>query len=150
MNKTKRMISFVKEKISILKQRIGTKFKTLKSDFKDNYNEVKSQPISKRRSALLGFTTVLSIFGLVLFTPQLSAFAKDIPKKGNGSGVSPSPSPTSQPSPGTMVPSKETGRIITGAAASLCAMAVGSGSFLVGIICGAVVAGGIIYVQRNL
>lgn len=161
MVKFKNIFSSLKEKtskkISTIKQEIGTIFKNIKIEFKEKYNEAKTQPISKRKSALLGFTTVLSIFGLVILTPHLAAYAKDIPKKGNGSG--PSPSPKGKPSQvaprpnaptGQILPPPKTVQALSGAAASICAVAVGSGSFLVGIVCGAIVAGGILYVQRNM
>lgn len=130
--------------ISSVKEKILTKFKTIKIEFKENYQKAKTQPISKRKSALLGFTTVLGSFGLALFTPRMAAFAKDIPQK----------TPTDSPKPNNnqltpRQPGPNILNVLSGAAASICAAAVGSGSFLVGIICGAVVAGGILYAQRH-
>jgi len=141
--------SLVKEKtvkkIRTVKAKVGKKFETIKVEFNKNYQEAKAKPISKRKSALLGFSTVLGIFGVVLFMPTLAAYAKDIPEK----------KPTECPKPNqskqvTPVPTAiRTTNILSGAAASVCAAAVGSGSFIVGIICGAVVAGGILYAQRH-
>jgi len=165
MVKPRKIISFLKEKtskkISTIKQKIGTRFKTIKTEFEEKYNKAKTQPISKRNSALLGFATVLSIFGVVIFTPRLAAFAKDLPKKGNGSGPSSSPSPKGKPGQvapapkpnaphGGIITPPKTVQALSGAAASICAVAVGYGSFLVGVVCGAIVAGGILYAQRHL
>ena len=130
--------------ISSLREKAGKKFKTIKIEFNENYQKAKTQPISKRKSALLGFTTVLGIFGLALLTPRMAAFAKDIPQK----------KPTDPPKPqnnqvAPRPPGPNTVNVLSGAAASICAAAVGSGSFLIGVICGAVVAGGILYAQRH-
>lgn len=62
--------------------------------FKENFSEAKSKPRSKRKSLFLGFTTVLSIFGVTLLTPVLAAVAKDLPKNGPKPGeVCPAPTP---------------------------------------------------------
>jgi hypothetical protein len=129
--------------VSSLKKKVGNKLTNLKTQFKKNYQEVKSQPRSKRKSLLLGFTTVLSIFGVTLLTPVLAAVAKDVPKgspKPGSTNVAPNPQPST-------VPSTEIVKGLTGAAGAICALAVSSGSFLVGIACGVVVVVGILKAQ---
>ena len=121
-----------------------TNLKNRSQKFKENFEETKSQPRSKRKSLFLGFTTVLGIFGVTLLTPVLSAVAKDIPKNTPKPGeVCPSP-PANQPA---IVPSKEIVKGLSGVAASVCALAVTSGSFVVGVACGVVVAYGILKAQ---
>ncbi len=120
--------------------------KNWSQEFKENFEEAKNQPRSKRKSLFLGFTTVLGIFGVTLLTPVLSAVAKDVPKntpKPGPSEVCPSP-PANQPA---LTPSKELIKGITGVASSVCALAVTSGSFLVGVACGVVVVYGILKAQ---
>jgi MFS family permease len=111
--------------------------------FKENFSEAKNKPRSKRKSLLLGFTTVLSIFGLTLLAPVLPAVAKDIPKDAPKPGqVCPSPATPLVPSPSQLI---TTG--LSGAAATICALAITSGSFLVGGVCGVVVVVGILKAQ---
>ena len=93
-------------------------------------------PKSKRHSALLGMATVFSIFGITMLGSSLPAIAKDIPGK-------PNPNSNSPPSPSPK-PSQELTKAVTGAAASVCALAVSSGSFLVGAACGIIVVYGIL------
>jgi hypothetical protein len=112
--------------------RLKNRVQNFKINFKKKFKEYKEKPKSKRKSFIIGFTTILGIFGLTLFSPVLSAVAKDIPK-GNTkpTGVVPAPS---------IPPSKEiinTG--LSGLAASVCGLAVSSGSFAVGIACGFIV-----------
>ena len=134
---------------SSLKKNAANKLANLKNrsqKFKKKFEEAKRQPRSKQKSLLLGFTTVLGIFGVTLLTPVLSAVAKDIPKNTpKPGGVSPSP-PANQPA---IVPSKEIVKGLSGVAASVCALAVTSGSFVVGVACGVVVAFGILKAQRK-
>ena len=109
--------------------------------FKEKVSEAKSQPRSKLKSYLLGFGTVLSIFGITFFSSSLPANAKDTPKPGapTPGQVAPAPAPAKQ--------SDEIVATLTGAAATLCALAVSSGSFMVGAVCGVVVAVGILKAQ---
>lgn len=75
--------------------------------------------------------------------PVLSAVAKDVPKPGPGE-VCPSP-PANQPA---IAPSKEIVKgVLSGLAASVCALAVTSGSFMVGVAGGLVVVYGILKAQ---
>ena len=143
----------IKNVFSYLKKNAGNKLANIKTNlknqsqkFKENFEEAKSQPKSKRKSFFLGFTTVLGIFGVTLLTPVLSAVAKDIPKnapKPDPSDVCPSP-PGKKPA---IAPSKEIVKGLSGIAASICALAVTSGSFVVGIACGVVVTYGILKAQ---
>ena len=111
--------------------------------FKENFSKAKSKPRSKRKSLFLGFTTVLSIFGVTLLTPVLAAVAKDLPKKGAKPGeICPAPAP--QP---TLVPSQQITNTISGAAATICALALSSGSFVIGGLCGVIVVIGILKAQ---
>ena len=108
--------------------------------FKNQVNEKKRQPRSKRKSYLLGFGTVLSIFGIAVFSSSLPVNAQDVPPK-PGQPTQVQPSPPKQ--------SEEITQAIAGAAASVCALAVTSGSFLVGAACGLVVVVGILKAQGN-
>jgi len=111
--------------------------------FKENFSEAKSEPRSKRKSLLLGFTTVLSIFGVTLLTPVLAAVAKDLPKKGPKPGEV-CPAPASKPA---LVPSQQITQTLSGAAATVCALAISSGSFVIGGVCGLIVVIGILKAQ---
>lgn len=134
----------IKNVFSWFKKNAGNTLTNLKNrsqKFKEKFEEAKSQPKSKRKSLFLGFTTVLGIFGVTLLTPVLSAVAKDIPKKGpKPSGVAPANQPAT-------VPSNEIVKGLSGIAASVCALAVTSGSFVIGAACGVVVVYGILKAQ---
>ena len=120
--------------------RLKNRVQDFKINFKKKFKEYKEKPKSKRKSFIIGFTTAVGIFGLILFGPALSAVAKDIPK-GN-------PKPTDIAPAPSIPPSKEiinTG--LSGLAGSVCALAVTSGSFAVGIGCGFIVVIAILYVQ---
>ena len=129
--------------------RLKKRVQDFKINFKKKFKEYKEKPKSKRKSFIIGFTTAVGIFGLILFGPALSAVAKDIPK-GNPkpTDIAPAPSIPSIPSIPPIPPSKEiinTG--LSGLAGSVCALAVTSGSFAVGIGCGFIVVIAILYVQ---
>ena len=117
-----------------------TNLKNWSQEFKENFKEAKSQPRSKRKSLFLGFTAVLGIFGVTLLAPVLPAVAKDLPKKGPKPGQV-CPAPTPQPA---LAPSEQIITGLAGAAATICGLAVSSGSFLVGAACGVIVAVGIL------
>ena len=106
--------------------------------FKENFYEAKSKPRSKRKSLLLGFATVLSIFGVVLVAPVLPAVAKDVPKS-VPDHVCPAPSPKP-----ALLPSQQIINGLSGAAGAVCALAISSGSFLIGGACGVIVVVGIL------
>jgi hypothetical protein len=127
-------------------KKIVYRFKNRARDFKINFKkklkESKEKPKSKRKSFMIGFATAVSIFGLTLFGPSLSAVAKDIPK-GN-------PKPTDiVPAPATPPSKVLINNGLSGVAASVCALAVTSGSFVVGVACGFVVVIGILHLQKK-
>ena len=124
------------DKLTNLKNKIKNKIQV----FKQKVNEEKEQPRSKLKSYLLGFGTVLSIFGITFFSSSLPVNAKDVPKSG-------APGQPGQAVPAPAKSSDEIVATLTGAAATLCALAVSSGSFLVGAVCGVVVAVGILKAQ---
>ena len=111
--------------------------------FKENFSEAKSKRRSKRKSLFLGFTTVLGIFGVTLFAPVLTAVAKDVPKNGAKPGQV-CPTPTQKP---MLVSSQQIVSGLSGAAATICALAIGSGSFMIGGVCGVIVVIGILKAQ---
>lgn len=116
--------------------RLKNRIKDFKINFKKKFKEYKEKPKSKRKSFIIGFTTAVGIFGLTLFGPALSAVAKDIPKP---TDIAPAP---------VIPPRKEiinTG--LSGLAASVCGLAVTSGSFAVGVACGFIVVIGILHMQ---
>lgn len=92
---------------------------------------------------MLGFGTVLDIFGVTLLTPVLPAMAKDIPtNRPKPSDLC--PAPTQKPA---LVPSDQIIHGLTGAVASISALAVSSSSFMIGALCGVAVVVGILKVQ---
>ena len=132
--------------ISKIRVRVNNKLITLKNKiknktegFKEKVNEKKKQPRSKLKSYLLGFGTVLSVFGITFFSTSLPANAKDIP--------APGPSTPGQLAPAPAKQSDEIISTLSGAAAAVCGLAVTSGSFLIGAACGVVVVIGILKVQ---
>jgi len=128
-----------KDKLTHFKEKLRKNIQ----EFKDDFNEKKGQPRSKRKSYLLGFGTVLSIFGIAVFSSSLPVNAQNIPQKPGQPGQ-----PT-QAQPAAPKQSDEITKAIAGAAASVCALAVTSGSFLVGAACGLVVVVGILKAQGN-
>lgn len=83
---------------------------------------------------------------LILLTTLLPAVAQEIKKDGPKPGptdVCPSP-PANQTA---ITPSEEIVKGLSSAAASVCALIVTSGSFVIGIVCGVVVVYGILKVQ---
>jgi hypothetical protein len=136
------MVKF-KNIFSSQKKNLGNKLTNLKTQFKKNYQEVKSQQRSKRKSFLLGLGTIFSIFGVTLLTPLLSAVAKDVPTgspKPGSTNVAPNPTPSG-------ISSTDIIKGMSGAAGAICALAASSGSFMIGIACGVVVVIGILKVQ---
>jgi hypothetical protein len=124
--------------------RFKNRVQNFKINFKKKFKESKEKPKSKRKSFILGLTTAVAIFGFTFFGPALSAVAKDLPK-GN-------PKPTDIAPATSVPPSKEiintgisTG--ISGLAASVCGLAVTSGSFAVGVACGFILVIGILHTQ---
>lgn len=140
----------IKNTLSRFKQNAQNKIRTIKNKvqngaqkFKENFSKNKSKPRSKRKSLLLGFTAVLGIFGAALLVPVLPVVAKDLPKKRVKPGEGyPSPIPTP-----ALVPSQQIVSGLSGAAATVCALAVSSGSFMIGAVCGVIVVVGILKAQ---
>lgn len=122
--------------------RFKNRVQNFKINFKKKFKESKEKPKSKRKSFILGVTTAVAIFGFTLFGPALLAVANDLPK-GN-------PKPTDIAPAPSVPPSKEiinTGTGISGVAGSVCALAITSGSFALGIACGCIVVVGILHMQ---
>lgn len=93
---------------------------------------------------LLGFTTALGIFGVALLAPALPAVAKEASQNKGPKSTELCPAPTQQPA---VVPSQQITHALSGAAATICALAISSGSFMIGAACGVVVAIGILKAQ---
>ena len=122
--------------------RLKTYIQDFKINFEKKFKEYKEKPKSKRKSFIIGFTTAVSIFGLTLLGPALSAVAKDIPKViPKPTDIAPAPS-VSPPPP----PSKE---IINAgiSVGSVYALAITTGSFAIGVVCGCIVVIGILQIQ---
>lgn len=116
--------------------------RNFKINFKKNFKESKEKPKSKRKSFIVGFTTAVAIFGVTLFGPALSAVAKDLPKgTPKPTDIAPAPVPAVPPS------NEIVNAGLSGVAGSICALAITSGSFALGIACGCIVAFGILYMQ---
>lgn len=130
-------------------KKIVDPFKNRVQNFKINFikkfKESKEKPKSKRKSFILGVTTVLGIFGITLFGPSLLAVAKDLPNnvKPKPTDIVPAPVPTIPPTKVIV----DAG--ISGLASSVCALAITSGSFAVGIACGCIVVAGILHMQAK-
>jgi hypothetical protein len=126
--------------------RFKNRVQNFKINFKKKFKESKEKPKSKRKSFILGVTTAVSIFGFTLFGPALLAVANDLPE-GNPKPTDIAPVPSGPPST-SVPPSKEiinTG--LSGVASSVCALAITSGSFAVGIACGCIIVAGILHMQ---
>ena len=120
--------------------RLKNRVQDFKINFKKKFKEYKEKPKSKRKSFIIGFTAAVGIFGLTLFGPALSAVAKDIPK-GNPKPIDIAPAPS-------VPPSKEIINMgLSGLAASVCSLAITSGSFAIGVACGFIVVIGILHMQ---
>ena len=132
-------------------KKIVSRFKNRVQDFKINFKskvkKYKKKPRSKRKSFIIGFTTAVSIFGLTLFGPALSAVAKDIPNAPkelpNENYIVAAPVPAISPSKDLV----NTGLSGLAASVCVCGLAVTSGSFVVGVACGFVVVIGILHMQ---
>ena len=137
----------IKKRLSRLKANSVNKMTNIKNnaqnavqEFKSNFSEAKSKPISKRKSLSLGFTIVLGIFGVTLLGSVLPAIAKDIPVPTKKPGEV-CPAPSDNPA---LVPSQEIVGALAGVAATVGGLAVSSGPFMIGALCGLVVVVGIL------
>jgi MFS family permease len=120
--------------------RFKNRVQNFKINFKKKFKESKEKPKSKRKSFILGLTTAVAIFGFTLFGPALSAVAKDL-TKGSPKPTDIAPAPSAPPSNEIL----NTG--LSGLAASVCSLAVTSGSFAVGVACGFIVVIGILHLE---
>lgn len=91
---------------------------------------------------LLSFATVIGIFGVIRLAPVLPAVAQDIPN--NTPDVWPGPGPIGPNQKPSLVSSQQIINGLAGAAISVCGLAITSGSFMVGIVCGVIVVVGIL------
>ena len=135
MLKISKILLKTNEKLTTTKKKIKNNIEI----FKKKVNEEKKQPRSKLKSYLLGFGTVLSIFGVTFFSTSLPANAKDTPPPG--------PNNPGQIAPAPAKPSDEIVGALAGAAGTVCGLAISSGSFLVGAACGVIIVVGILKVQ---
>jgi hypothetical protein len=122
--------------------RFKNRVQNFKINFKKKFKESKEKPKSKRKSFILGVTTAVGIFGFTLFGPALLAVAKDLPK-GNPkpTDIAPAPVPALPPS------NEIVNAGLSGASASVCALAITSGSFAMGIVCGCIIVVGILHLE---
>lgn len=138
----------IKSTLSRFKQNARNKITNSAQKFKENFSEAKSKPRSKRKSLFLGFTTVMTICGIVMIGSVLPAVAKDLPKgaaepvkeAAKPGQVCPSPAPSP-------LPSEQIIGGLAGVAGSVCALAVSSGSFMIGAVCGLIIVVGILKAQ---
>lgn len=124
--------------------RLKNRVQAFKINFKKQFKEAKEKPKSKRKSFIIGFTTAVGIFGLTLFGPALLAVAKDVPK-GNLKPTDIAPVPPSSGPPSNQIINAG----VSGLAASVCSIAVTSGSFVVGLACGCLIVIGILHLERK-
>jgi hypothetical protein len=117
-----------------------TRVQNFKINFQKKFTQEKEKPKSKRKSFMIGLTTVVGIFGLTLLGPALSAVAQEIPK-GNPKFTDIAPAPAAPPKKEIITTS------LSGLAASVCGLAITSGSFVVGAACGFIVVIGILHMQ---
>jgi len=75
VNHIKKFFSAVKSSPNRIRGRIDE----TKKIFKAQYHEARQKPISKRKSAFLGFLAVMAIFGTTMLASVLPAIAKDVP-----------------------------------------------------------------------
>ena len=122
--------------------RFKNRVQNFKINFKKKFKESKEKPKSKRKSFILGVTTAVAIFGFTLFGPALLAVAEDLPK-GNPKPTDIAPAPSVPPSNEII----NAGAGLSGVASSVCALAITSGSFAVGIVCGCIIVIGILHMQ---
>lgn len=130
VNRSKKIFAVVKSSQNRIKGRID---KT-KKIFKAQYHEARQKPISKRKSAFLGFSAVMALFGITMLAGALPDIAKDVPAP-KPTDVGPTPKPFAN---------QKIRESLGGFAAAVCAGAASSGSFLLGAVCGIVVVVGIL------
>ena len=114
----------MKKTLGCLKQRV----QDFKINFKKKFKEYKKKPKSKRKSFIVGFTAAVGIFGLT---------------KGNPKPTDLAPAPVQSIPPSSEIINAS----LSGSAASLCSLAITSGSFAIGVACGCLVVVGILHMQ---
>ena len=123
-----------------MRQRLKTIKTKLKIYIKEA-QETKDLPKSKIKRATIGMLTVISIFGISLLGSKLPAIAEDKMPTNTPKPDTCIQAPSAQPTSDSIVQGLE------GAAGVICALAISSGSFIVGGVCGLVVVLGILKVQ---
>jgi hypothetical protein len=135
-----------------LKKKLISKIRNKRISFKNGTEKLKrkiskahNSPKSKRLSLFLGFSTVMGIFGITLFSSVFPAFAKDFPVE------PPKPNQTTPILPGPVCPTQPpvflpSQKIAEGI---LISIAANSGSFLIGGVCGLIIVFGIFKVRRK-
>jgi len=132
VNRSKNFFSAVKSSPNRIRGRID---KT-KKIFKAQYHEARQKPISRRKSAFLGFSAVMAIFGTTMLAGVLPAIAKDVP--------APALKPTDVAPASKPIVNQKLREGLGGFAAAVCAGAATSGSFVLGAVWGIVVVVGIL------
>ena len=121
----------MRQRLARIKNKVRTYIKEIQ--------ETNELPKSKRKRAAIGMITVLSIFGISVLGSTLPAVAKNtVPTNSPGTCVQPS---NAKPTSDTLIEG------ISGAAGVVCGLAVTSGSFVVGGVCGLIVVIGILKAQ---
>lgn len=134
----------IKEKTNrFLKNRIRNPIVSTCLSIKGLKKNQNNLPKSRLKRYAYGMGTTLTLFGLVFFSGPLVAFAKDLPAdaKPKPTEVAPKPAPAMHPATTTR---------LSGAASMLCGLAVSSGSFAIGALCGAIVGVGILIAQGKI
>ena len=130
MEKIKNIFSWFKKNAASTR----TNFKSRSQKFKEKIEKAKNQPKSKWKSLILGFTTVLAIFGVTLILGFL-AVAKETSRQ--------LPKPNGVANQQALA-KQEIVKVKADLAGSLCALAISSGSFVPRAVCGFVVDYGIL------
>lgn len=113
-------------------RKMGERLKKRLQDFQINF---------KIKPFIFGFATVVA---LTLFRPALSVFAKDIPK-GNLNDIVPAPAPVPVRAPSLPPVPQLINNAISGTAGMVCGEAASTGSYELGLFCGFIVMGSILY-----
>ena len=138
-----RKFSKIRSAIKTGASRFNDKLKNVKQNVKTQYDQEKQKVRSKRKSAILGFSTVISVFIL----KNAPAIAKEIPIQNPSKSVKKKPPIQQKKAPvqpsGIIVKQKfrEAGSAFTGV---ICMAAFESGSYILGAMCGCAVVAGIL------
>ena len=131
VNSGKKFVSKVRNGSSRIKGRIEKTKKT----FKDQFHEARQKPMSKRKLALLGFSTIVGMFGITMLASVLPAVARDVPA----------------PKLTDIAPAvrQKISEGLGGFAVAIWNGAVISGSFMLGAFCGVIVVVGVLDVKTD-